>query len=141
VADPEYIRDLFAGFGPVSVRRMFSGAGIFADGLMFALVVREVIYLKVDDATIPAFQREGMGPFTYTVNGGTRGIKSYWRMPDRLYDDPDELARWAQTAFAIARRKAAAGPGGKVRGGGAKAAKSGTAKAKTRSAAKQPRSR
>jgi DNA transformation protein len=31
---------------------------------------------------------------------------SYWRAPDRLYDDPDELARWARDALAAAHRSA-----------------------------------
>ena len=107
--DANFIRDLFAAFGPVTVRRMFSGAGIFADGLMFGLIVRDVIYLKADDMSIADFEREGCAPFTYT-----RGKKSgrpsehalpYWRMPERLYDDPDELAVWARRAFAAAERK------------------------------------
>jgi DNA transformation protein and related proteins len=107
--DRDFIRDLFAPFGSVTVRRMFSGAGIFADGLMFGLVVRDVIYLKVDDGNRADFEREGCGPFSYT-----RGKKSgrpsrhalpYWRLPERLYDDPDELALWARRAFAAAERK------------------------------------
>jgi DNA transformation protein and related proteins len=55
-ADPDFIIELFAGFGPVTVRRMFSGAGVFADGLMIALVVEGVIYLKADDSFVPLFQ-------------------------------------------------------------------------------------
>jgi DNA transformation protein and related proteins len=107
--DGEFIRDLFSGFGPVTVRRMFSGAGIFADGLMFGLIVRDVIYLKADDANIADFEREGCSPFTYT-RGKTSGRPSehalpYWRLPERLYDDPDELAAWAKRAFAAAERK------------------------------------
>ncbi len=107
--DADFIRDLFGAFGPVTVRRMFSGAGIFADGLMFGLIVRDVIYLKADDTNASDFEREGCKPFTYT-----RGKKSgrpsehalpYWRLPERLYDDPDELAAWARRAFAAAERK------------------------------------
>ena len=107
--DADFIRDLFTAFGPVTVRRMFSGAGIFADGLMFGLIVRDAIYLKADDATVAVFEREGCAPFTYT-----RGKKSgrpsqhtlpYWRLPERLYDDTDELAVWAKRAFAAAERK------------------------------------
>jgi len=112
--DHDFIRDLFAPFGPVTVRRMFSGAGIFADGLMFGLVIRDVIYLKADDLNRADFEREGCAPFTYT-----RGKKSgrpsqhalpYWRLPERLYDDPDELALWARRAFAAAERKKMAPP-------------------------------
>src|SRR4051812_47704360 len=105
--DHDHIVELFAGFGPVSVRRMFSGAGVFADGLMIALAVRGVIYLKADERTIPLFEGEGLKPFSYATKTGTRSLNSYWRMPERLYDEPDELAVWAAQALEAARRKAA----------------------------------
>jgi DNA transformation protein and related proteins len=103
-ADPEYLAELFAGFGPVAVRRMFSGAGVFAEGLMIALVVDGVIFLKADEETIPQFEGEGQSPFSYQRKGGRRTILSYWRMPERLYDDPDELAVWARRSMAVAQR-------------------------------------
>ena len=102
--NPAHIAELFAVFGAVTVRRMFGGAGIFADGMMFALVDDGVIYLKADKDTIPAFEREGLGPFTYATKTGTRSLTSYWRIPERLYDDPDELAHWAAQALESARR-------------------------------------
>jgi DNA transformation protein len=100
------IRELFAEFGPVDVRRMFGGAGIFVEGRMIALVSREVIYLKADAETIPDFEREGLAPFSYETRNGERKLTSYWRMPDRLYDDAEELARWARGAHAAALRAA-----------------------------------
>jgi DNA transformation protein and related proteins len=107
--DPEFIRDLFAPFGPVTVRRMFGGAGIYREGLMFALVFDGAIFLKVDEASIPDFEREGSRPFVYTraKSAGKigRASLSYWRLPERLYDDPEELAVWAERALAIAQRK------------------------------------
>ena len=107
--DPEFVRDLFTPFGPVTVRRMFGGAGIYADGLMFALVFDGTIFLRVDAATIPDFEREGSKPFVYTRAKSKgrvgRASLSYWRLPERLYDDPDELAVWAGRALAIAQRK------------------------------------
>jgi DNA transformation protein len=99
-----HIVDLFSIFDTVSVRRMFGGAGIYAQGTMFALLVDGVIYLKASDATIPAFEREGCAPFSYATKSGTRALISYWRMPERLYDDPDELAEWAREALTAARR-------------------------------------
>jgi DNA transformation protein len=105
--DPEALRELFAGFGPVSVRRMFGGVGVFADGLMFALVSKGVIYLKADSATVPTFEQEGLAPFSYATRNGEHTLTSYWRMPDRLYDDSEELARWARNAHGAAQRKAA----------------------------------
>jgi len=106
--DAERIQELFAEFGPVEVRRMFGGAGIFVGERMIALVSREVIHLKADAETIPAFEAEGLTPFTYATRNGEQKLTSYWRMPDRLYDDPEELARWARAAHDAALRKAAA---------------------------------
>lgn len=100
------IRELFAEFAPVDVRRMFGGVGIFVEGRMIALVSREVIYLKADAETIPDFEREGLAPFSYATRDGERKLTSYWRMPDRLYDDAEELARWARGAHAAALRAA-----------------------------------
>ena len=110
------ITELFAGFGPIHVRRMFSGAGVFVDGLMIALVVDGVIYFKADERTIEDFQREGRAPFQYRSRDGARTLHSYWRMPERLYDDPDELAEWARRATGCARRAdaAKAAPRGKA---------------------------
>ncbi len=107
--DSEFIRDLFAQFGPVTVRRMFSGAGIFRDGMMFGLIVSDVIYQKADDINVADFEREGCTPFTY-MRGKASGrprqhALPYWRLPERLYDDPDEFAIWARRAFEAAERR------------------------------------
>ena len=107
--DFDHIVEMFAGFGRV-VRRMFSGAGIFADGLMIGIVSKGVVYLKADDTTRLDFEREGLGPFRYRTRDGERALMSYWRMPERLYDDPEELSRWAQAALACARRKTVSAP-------------------------------
>jgi DNA transformation protein len=76
---------------------------------MFGLVVREVIYLKADDGNAGDFEAEGCAPFTYTRGGKTGQPRQhalpYWRLPERLYDDPEELAAWAARAFAAAERK------------------------------------
>ena len=85
---------------------MLGGAGIFADGLMIALVSNGDIFFKADDETSPAFEREGLKPFAYGAKR-RRVVMSYWRMPERLLDDPDELAVWAKAALGAARRSAA----------------------------------
>jgi DNA transformation protein and related proteins len=107
--DPEFINDLFASFGAVTVRRMFGGAGIYREGLMFALVFDGAIFLRVDAASIPDFERECSRPFVYTRAKSPgkigRASLSYWRLPERLYDDPEELAVWAKRALAVAQRK------------------------------------
>jgi DNA transformation protein len=107
--DSDFIVELFAPFGRVTVRRMFGGAGLFCEGLMLGLVFDGAIFLKVDDASIPDFEREGSVPFVYTrakspARVGRHSL-SYWRLPERLYDDPEELVSWAQRAFAIAQER------------------------------------
>lgn len=101
--DRDFLQELFAGFGPVALRRMFSGYGVSADGVNFALVLRGAIYLRADAATIPLFEAEGCKPFQYPARGKIVTVKSYWQIPDRLYDDPDDLAEWSRRALAAAR--------------------------------------
>jgi DNA transformation protein len=101
---PEDFRELFSAFGTVTVRRLFGGAGIYAGDTMFALVHDGVIYLKVDPTNADAFDRENLAAFSYATKDGKRGLMSYRRMPDRLYDDPEELAVWARAALAAAQR-------------------------------------
>ena len=107
--DPEFIRELFAQFRPVTVKRMFGGAGVFVEGLAFAVVFDGVIYLRVDEASIADFEREGSKPFVYPLakipGRAGRPSRNFWRLPERLYDDPDELAVWAGRALTIAQRK------------------------------------
>ena len=104
--DPDHIVEMFTAFGPVLVRRMFGGAGIYAEGRMFALLADGVIHLKAGEHTIPAFKQEGCKQFGYHTKDGKRALMSYWRLPERLYDDPDELARWARDALAVAQQAA-----------------------------------
>ena len=112
IVDAEFIHDVFQPFGAVTVRRMFGGAGLFADGVMFGLVSGGQIYLKADATTVTCFEREQCEPFEYSTKNGKRALTSYWRLPDRLYDDADELAQWARQALAAARQGAAAKPRG-----------------------------
>jgi DNA transformation protein len=97
-----FLEDIFVEFGRVSVRTMFGGAGVFAEGVMFALVADGVLYLKADDAFSPDFVAEGKGPFTYHAKSGRPVSMSYWEVPDRLLDDPAEFARWARRSHGLA---------------------------------------
>jgi len=108
--DADHIRDLFSEFGVVHIRRMFGGAGIYAGDLMFGLVADELIYLKADADTVATFERENCAPFQYSTKNGKRAVMSYWRLPDRLYDDPAELAQWAARALSVARKSVAVKP-------------------------------
>jgi DNA transformation protein and related proteins len=104
--DRDFLIELFAGFGPVTIRRMFSGFGISADGTNFALALRGGLYLRADEASISRFEAEGSKPFSYQTRAKTVTVASYWTLPERLYDDPDEMTDWARAALAAAQRAA-----------------------------------
>lgn len=108
--DRDYLIDLFSEFGPVVLRRMFSGYGIAADGVNFAMALRGGLIFRVDDLTIARYDAEGAKPFQYETRKRTVVIKSYRHLPERLYDDPAELAIWAREAVGAARRAAAKKP-------------------------------
>lgn len=104
--DREFLIDLFAGFGPVTVRPMFSGFGISADGINFALALRSGLYLRADEQTIAAFEDAGSKPFQYQTRARTMTVRSYWEVPAHLFDDVEAFAGWAKAAFAAAQRAA-----------------------------------
>src|SRR5512144_993058 len=104
--DRDFLIDLFADFGPVTIKRMFSGFGISADGTNFALALRSGLYLRADDQTIARFEVEGSKPFQYQTRSKTVTVNSYWELPARLFDDPEDLADWARAAWHAAQRGA-----------------------------------
>ncbi|HVZ27245.1 MAG TPA: TfoX/Sxy family protein [Rhizomicrobium sp.] len=99
--DPRRFDDLFGDFGTVALRRLFSGEGIYADGRIIGVVIEDRIYLKTDEATRPAFTAERCRRF-YFRKDGKRIASSYYAIPERLYDDPAELAQWARQALHVA---------------------------------------
>ena len=102
--DRDFLIDLFSDFGPVTIRPMFSGFGISADGINFAMALRAGLYFRADDQTIPQFEAEGSKPFHYQTRAKTVTVNSYWQLPARLFDDPEELTGWARAALAAAQR-------------------------------------
>jgi DNA transformation protein len=104
--DREFLIDLFSDFGPVTIRPMFSGYGISVDGVNFAMALRAGLYFRADEVTIPQFEVEGSKPFQYQTRAKTVMVNSYWQLPARLFDDTEELSRWARAALGAAQRAA-----------------------------------
>ncbi len=102
--DAEFLHDLFGDFGTIDIKRMFSGRGLYARGVMFAIVSSDgVLYFKTDETTRAAYESEMSKPLTFTKKNGQRMVTSYWRLPERLYDEPGELADWAREAVQVAQ--------------------------------------
>jgi DNA transformation protein len=104
MATGDAFADLFQAFGRIAVRRMFGGQGLFVDGLMIGIVMRDQIYLKTDDETRAAFVAEKCQPFSFPKAGKKVSLR-YYAIPDRLLDDPEEFADWARQAERVARAK------------------------------------
>jgi DNA transformation protein len=102
-----FVTDQLAPLGHVTTRRMFSGASVYCDGVIFALILRDAVHFRVDDGNRSAYEAEGLKPFSYEARGRTVEVGAYWRVPERLFDDPDAMLQWARAALAAGRRAAA----------------------------------
>ncbi|ANK72484.1 TfoX/Sxy family protein [Ensifer adhaerens] len=101
--DNAAIEDMFAVLGPVTIKRMFGGKGIYCQGVIFALEVDGEILLKGDEQTAPALEAAGSRQWAYDGKG--KPVKMpYWSIPDDAFDDPDEMARWVRLAYEAALR-------------------------------------
>lgn len=97
------VLDLLEPLGFVRHRRLFSGTGFFRHDLMFAMLIGGTLYFRVDDASRPDFETRGMTPFEYGTRQREVSVRSYWRVPEELFDEPDTFARWALRAYDAAR--------------------------------------
>ena len=103
----EFLREELVPLGRVTLRRMFGKTGVFCDGVMFGMVTDNTLYFRVDDHNRTRFKEaEASPPLSYGKKGATIDL-SFWRAPERLFDEPDELVAWARAALAAARRVAA----------------------------------
>jgi DNA transformation protein len=102
----EFLREQLAPLGEIKLRRMFGKTGVFCDGLMLGMVRDDALYFRVDDHNRAAFKEaESSPPLNYEKKGSTIDL-AFWRAPERLFDEPDELVSWARTALSAARRVA-----------------------------------
>ena len=103
----EFLREQLAPLGRVTLRRMFGKSGVFFDGVMFGMVNDNTLYFRVDDDNRVTFKEAAaFPPLNYAKKGALIDL-SFWRVPERLFDEPDELMQWAQAALAAAHRVAA----------------------------------
>ena len=126
-ADPElvdHLKDLFADVGPITVKRIFSGAGLYAeDDAMFCLIAFGTAWLKTDADTRPLFEAEGSTPFTVEMRGRVRSLPTFMSLPESAMDDAEEAMKWARLALPPARATAAEKRAEKARKAARKAAR------------------
>jgi DNA transformation protein len=106
----EFLREQLAPLGRITQRRMFGKTGVFCDGVMLGVVTENTLYFRVDDQNREMFgEAEAFPPLNYTKQGQSIDL-AFWRVPERLFDEPDEFIAWAQAALAAAHRVAAKRP-------------------------------
>ncbi|ASR06223.1 competence protein TfoX [Rhizobium leguminosarum bv. viciae] len=98
------IEEMFQGLGPVTVKRMFGGKGIYHLGRIIALEVRDEMLLKADETSAPEFADAGSTQWTYEGKKGKPVKMPYWSIPDEAYDDPDLMAKWVRLAYEASLR-------------------------------------
>jgi len=104
----EWVREHFDGLGRLEIKRLFGGAGVYASGVVFALLDDGVVWLKADETLAQAFREAGCRQFTYPTKDGRTMAMGYWTLPEAALDDPDEAVAWARRSLEVAVRKAAA---------------------------------
>lgn len=127
----EFVIEQLEPLGPVRIRNMFGGAGVYLDDLMFGLIAGETLFFKVDDRNRADYEAEEMGPFVYVPPSGKSVAMSYYELPERLYDDADEIVAWARKALDAALAAKASKPAPKKRTPKQQAAKRKTARSRS----------
>lgn len=101
--DNDAIEEMFEGLGPITIKRMFGGKGIYFEGTIVALEVGGDVLLKADADSSPAFVDAGSSQWTYDGKG--KPVKMpYWSIPEEAFDDPDEMALWVRLAYEASLR-------------------------------------
>jgi DNA transformation protein len=100
----DFVKESLAPIGPISHKRMFGGAGIYAQGYIIAIIGDDELYFKTDDISRPIFEAEGLSPFTFEKKDGSVAVMSYFSAPETVFDDPDEMVKWGQIALDTSMR-------------------------------------
>ena len=99
----EYVLDQLSGWDEVNIKRMFGGAGLYSDGLAFALIANDVVYLKVDDTNRDKYIRQGSFPLKPFSSDAT--VKSFYNIPSDVFEDSDQFIEWAEESLNIQRKR------------------------------------
>ncbi len=102
--DNAAIEELFQGLGPVTIKRMFGGKGIYHLGRIVAIELRDEMMLKADEKSAAEFAEAGALQWTYEGKKGNPVKMPYWSIPDDAFDDPDIMATWVRLAYEAALR-------------------------------------
>jgi DNA transformation protein and related proteins len=105
-----HVVEMMRTFGPVEAKSMFGGWGLYHEGLFFALIAAESLYLKTDDDNRGEFEALGLKPFVYEMKDGDRIEMHYLQAPEEALETCEAMVPWARSAYGAALRAAARKP-------------------------------
>ena len=88
---------------PVTKRAMFGGHGLYVEGLMFGLVADGQPFFKCDRLNLEQYEQAGSSPFIYDRKGKPIQM-SYYSVPEKIFDNPQALSEWVESARQAAGR-------------------------------------
>jgi len=102
----EYVvYDVMGQIAGITSRRMFGGYGLYKNGVFFAIISDDQLYFKVGDNNKPDFEEHGSEPFTYNRKDRKEIQLTYWRVPEEVMEDRDELRIWIDKAVQASLKK------------------------------------
>lgn len=101
------VHEALEPLGAVTMRKMMGGATLYLDGTIFAILDEGEIWFKADAETDAVWDEAGCERFSVTFKDGRVDTMNYRRAPSDVYDDPEEMQRWARLAVEAGLRGAA----------------------------------
>lgn len=98
----EFVMEQFSPLGTITVRAMFGGHAIYCEGVTFALIANNAVFLKADDDNRPAFEGRGLQPFKPFED--KPGVMQYYEAPPEIFEDAQALHEWGGHAVEAGRR-------------------------------------
>ncbi len=98
----EYVvHDLLREIPGITARAMFGGYGLYKDGLIFAIIVEDELYFKVDDTNQKEFEKYGSEPFVYMGKNNKPMTMGYWKLPGEIMEDTALLEKWVTVSYEV----------------------------------------
>lgn len=110
----DFVVDQLEQLGWVTVKKMFGGAGIYYEGLIFGLLADDVLYFKVDASNKPDYEQFGMEPFRPFADKPT--VMPYYEVPVEILENKERLFEWARKALSVSLNKPSKSSKGKGSG-------------------------
>ena len=105
-----HVLELMRPAGAATARAMFGGHGVYVDGMIVAIVVDDVVFLKTDERTRPRFIAGGGEPFRYSTKRGAVQVTAYWQPPGEALESAEGMRAWLRLAIDAALRSRGAAP-------------------------------